>query len=61
MTLKIRDSVNLLKMSLCGKCKSKVDNEVHKIKCVCCSTIFHAKCVSLKPADIEFLQNGEAP
>lgn len=49
-------------MASCGECKLKIDrNDYNKIECAQCKRLFHAICVNINPADIEFLKNSDMP
>lgn len=52
----------LLTMSVCGVCKLRVERKhnTHKIECMQCKLLFHANCVKINPADIEFLNKASA-
>lgn len=49
-------------MASCGECKLKIGrNDNNKIECSQCQSLFHAICVNINTADIEFLKNSEMP
>lgn len=48
-------------MSICGFCKIKVGrNDINKVECSQCKTLFHANCVKINPSDVEFLSKESA-
>lgn len=44
-------------MAVCSECNNKVDrNDESKMECVLCKKLFHAKCVDMEPADVEYFK-----
>lgn len=44
-------------MASCGECKNKIDrSDDKKMECAICHMFFHAACVNMQPADVEYFK-----